>query len=1604
QELWTNFVNEARLSYLNIFEKYWRESSYFKSDSVTGNKLQGFNASTKTYGSVAMPWPEAPREGATPAFTAFSAAATEPRGVGEPIDEANQLYYPRTNANDKTYNHPLVDGVWTPGESWNDANGNGMWYQGAPAVPAVPAGPDGPVTPAEDFWRSSNTSALRTDACGIQLPNAMQRTTAATVWDPKRGEIFADYNNTVDLINGVVGYDPSVGVWVADVANRTNTLNTVNELNLDPTCPADLSGDFSHTVVYGDPLVTANVNVPANGWLDYAVDANFRPLIYPAMLGNTATPATISYSQWQTNGVVYGGTAPAPADAVLVTVKVNLYQSAELFNSLLLSASGGKVNIYGDPVGGDGVWTPAIPGTPGTPAVPAVPAVPSELFEDFISWWDPTGPDKDGEPNGGYTYVPVSELQQAPWYTNNPSATNRPDRTVPLTWQQYTNYIAWNYPGNATGLIARAGNGWYDGPDAWKRSGVSTKYIQRGYLDPNVAITLDPDWDGQWDTRFFGGSWTGWWKAAFGVSTAPDWQFEIPNVTPFTPAAGSANGWIPADDWGYNGPRNFCDLASAMYHLGGDFNNATNILAPATPFTGFHWGMVRPVGAEAIIRPAGDGLIGEITSPWNESIYGQDIGNGPLSADQDQMIVSAGPFAFDVNGINGFDAGNLLTLESMTRQYQPPNDPLNPHPVYMNTNRFRFYRDCNLDGLINNGESRTGDANYAQGFTGGTFAAGNPRNYPFNIFRYLEDAIACWDYAEDFTTLVTGLSGDPDNSLWAAVIFPVSTNSGNAALGQTAGRKQRVLTRDRSTGFNIGFQVRPVGGDAGGEGPSATNSVSSDYCMNLMAHEGGHDWFGWPDLYDYNVWNVPGMFKNAPVAGYDLMSGGGMVHGTATLKEDNLWIHPENLSTLLTKDGGPMVVQMKPVNVYSNGYYRFDNPARPGESFYLWYVDTNTSFGVVGGRGLYIEHVDKNGYAPGAIPPQQRQNTHFVYEMLQADGLNQLQDNVNYGDTGDPFPGTSNRTTWLAGGYPNNRWWDQTDSGLRILNVQLPSIPGYPALVTFEYYDPATPISPTLDTDGDGMPDWWEIKYGLNPYDPTDATLDPDLDGLSNLYEYVFGTDPQNPDTGNTGTPDGQRDSNTNGLSNYDEQQITKTKAFRVLAGVAGSPGSADGVIGSAARFNLPEGVAVDTAGIVYVADSGNHTIRMVTVAGRVTTLAGQAGVSGITDSLGNAARFNHPAGVAVDAAGIVYVADRDNHTIRKITPVVGSAWGTVTTLAGYPQMFGVNDGTSGFARFNHPTGVAVDSANNVYVADSGNHTIRKVTPAGVVTTLAGSAGAAGSPDSAGSAAQFNTPAGVTVDSAGTLYVADHNNHTIRMVTPAGLVTTIAGKAGTWGSTDVNFGMLFKYPHGVTVNSSGIVLVADTGNNRIAIDPPGSQTARINGWAVPPNGGTVIGAGRYPVGSAVQLRAEAYLNYFFAGWSDGNPNPTRTITVPGTNITYIANFAPTAYTYTAPPQNLLLPANGGQLVSYSSQLAATTYGAARLTDGVQNGMGASWCSAANPGTQTFVYAFTNNGYATLSQAVLWNYGWGVYYSKDVEVWTSPNGTNYTLAATNTLPA
>jgi len=336
-------------------------------------------------------------------------------------------------------------------------------------------------------------------------------------------------------------------------------------------------------------------------------------------------------------------------------------------------------------------------------------------------------------------------------------------------------------------------------------------------------------------------------------------------------------------------------------------------------------------------------------------------------------------------------------------------------------------------------------------------------------------------------------------------------------------------------------------------------------------------------------------------------------------------------------------------------------------------------------------------------------------------------------------------------------------------------------------------------------------------------------------------------------------------------RMIMSGNAVSTLAGTAGVQGSADGT-GAAAQFNWPLGAGVDNAGNVFVAD-GNNTIRRITSAGVVSTFAGTAGVTGSADGTGAAAQFNQPSGVAVDGAGNVYVAELGNDTIRKITPA-----GVVSTLAGTAGVEGSADGTGASAQFTHPWGVAVDGSGYIYVADTDNNTIRKIAPDGVVSTLGGTAGVSGSADGTGAAAQFSSPQSVAVDESGYVYVADSNNNTIRKITPEGLVTTLAGIAGVWGSADgTGAAAQFSYPWYLAVDRSGNVYVSDEGNATIrTITPAGVVSTAAGTVALTGSADGTIAASHlaWPYGVAM----DGLLNVYVA---DHGNNTIRKITPAG---------------------------------------------------------------------------------------------------------------------------
>lgn len=365
-------------------------------------------------------------------------------------------------------------------------------------------------------------------------------------------------------------------------------------------------------------------------------------------------------------------------------------------------------------------------------------------------------------------------------------------------------------------------------------------------------------------------------------------------------------------------------------------------------------------------------------------------------------------------------------------------------------------------------------------------------------------------------------------------------------------------------------------------------------------------------------------------------------------------------------------------------------------------------------------------------------------------------------------------------------------------------------------------------------------------------------------------------------------------------RKITPQGVVTTFAGT-GAQGSADGPAGLA-TFSLPGGAAIDGAGNIYIADAANNIIRKITPTGAVNSFAG-SGAAGSTDGVGKSASFNTPTAIAIDKNGNLYVADYGNNLIRKIEPNA-----TVTTLAGGGPGTAVN-GPGSVASFKNPQGVAVDAAGNVYVADAGNNQIRKITSIGLVSTFAGS-GVAGAEDGAALSASFSRPSGIAVDQGGTVFVADAANNLIRKITPAGQVSVLAGSGTAGGSNSIAQASSFNYPEGLAIDAAGILYVGDKANNmvrRVAVSGYTISPALPAGLNFDSTTGTVTGVPIIPADSKT---------YTVTGYNSyGSSTGEIVISVTGPSV---SNIVPPSISYETPkvykansPITALVPQNKG---------------------------------------------------------------------------------------------
>ncbi|GAB3287503.1 NHL repeat-containing protein [Hymenobacter tenuis] len=293
---------------------------------------------------------------------------------------------------------------------------------------------------------------------------------------------------------------------------------------------------------------------------------------------------------------------------------------------------------------------------------------------------------------------------------------------------------------------------------------------------------------------------------------------------------------------------------------------------------------------------------------------------------------------------------------------------------------------------------------------------------------------------------------------------------------------------------------------------------------------------------------------------------------------------------------------------------------------------------------------------------------------------------------------------------------------------------------------------------------------------------------------------------------------------------------------------------GETARFVDPEDAAVDSQGNVYVADTGNNCIRKITPAGEVTTLAGSNAI-GLANGVAASALFFGPIDVALDSGDNLFVADYANHCIRKITPA-----GIVSTFAGTGTP-GYTDGKSTTAQFNGPLGLAIDMQGNVYVADSGNQRLRKISPSGVVSTLAGN-GSTGYKDGPSNTAEFKRIEGLAVNKQGILYVTDYTM--IRKITADGTVSTLAGDSRSGHVDGPGNTAQFSMPNGIALDAQGDLYVAEFNDHCIRRITPIGEVSTLAGSRVRGYSDGPVGTSKFnsPSGLTIDNKGALYITEF----------------------------------------------------------------------------------------------------------------------------------------------
>ena len=397
-------------------------------------------------------------------------------------------------------------------------------------------------------------------------------------------------------------------------------------------------------------------------------------------------------------------------------------------------------------------------------------------------------------------------------------------------------------------------------------------------------------------------------------------------------------------------------------------------------------------------------------------------------------------------------------------------------------------------------------------------------------------------------------------------------------------------------------------------------------------------------------------------------------------------------------------------------------------------------------------------------------------------------------------------------------------------------------------------------------------------------------------------------------TADGQGNLYVVDQDNSTIRKIDSNNNVTTIAGQVGVAGSADGQ-GANASFYYPSGITSDGQGNLYVVDQNNFTIRKIDSNDTVTTIAGQVGNAGSANGQGTNATFSYPTGITSDGQGNLYVTDQYNQTIRKI-----DSSNNVTTIAGNAGHRGRADGQGTNATFYYPSGITSDGQGNLYVADQHNDTIRKIDSNNNVTTIAGHADFLGRANGQGTNATFYYPSGITRDGKGNLYVADSGNDTIRKIDTNLNVTTLSGQAGVSGSADgQGTNATFDHPTGITVDSKGNFYLSDQNTIRQAVFiTPASQTISFKALPAKAYGDASF---------SLKARASSGLSVSYTS-SDTNVAvvSSNIVTIVGVGTASITASQPgdTDYAAATPVSQILTVAKGTQSISFG-KIPTQTY-------------------------------------------------------------------------------